>query len=83
MYKLTILGNERLRQGKKPQQNCVFLYLFRNYQLLQIKNSLKTHFEHKIVFQYFKKSNIGVVIFTNTAGTIIWFSLSNLIFKFV
>ena len=53
MYKLTILGNERLRQGKKPQQNCVFLYLFRNYQLLQIKNSLKTHFEHKIVFQYF------------------------------
>ena len=25
MYKLTILGNERLRQGKKPQQNCLFI----------------------------------------------------------
>ena len=52
MCKFTNLVNEMLKLAKKPQQNWFFFIRLQNYQLSQIRNSLKNYFAFEILFKY-------------------------------
>ena len=52
MYKFTIIVYKQLTPGTKAQQNLDFLKPIRNYQMLEIRNTVK-YFELEIIFKYF------------------------------
>ena len=52
MYKFTIIVYKQLTPGTKAQQNLDFLKPIQNYQMLEIRNTVK-YFELEIIFKYF------------------------------